>query len=212
MDTNIVGPMTGCGGKTEETLSELTLIVIGTTSGVNLVRNHLKIKVFVFIKINLFLIYTNLIIGASKKPKAQNYCGPSPASEPEIQAIQKYILSLSRKIIGFDVHSFGQLILRNYSWTQELAPNENITSILSNHMAAQMESLYNVTYQPIPAINLYRTSGGSTDWMYFKAGIPGFGIELRDQGELKFLIPNSQIIPTGMELYIGIISAVSFGT
>lgn len=78
-------------------------------------------------------------------------------------------------------------------------------------MAAKMKSLYNVTYRSMPSASLYPTSGGAEDWMYVKAGIPGFAIELRDQGGLRFLIPNSQIIPTGMELYTGIISGITFG-
>ena len=58
---------------------------------------------------------------------------------------------------------------------------------------------------------LYPTSGGAEDWMYVKAGIPGIVIELRDQGQHGFLLPASQIIPTGTELYEGIVQAVNYG-
>lgn len=78
-------------------------------------------------------------------------------------------------------------------------------------MAYQMKSLYNVNYKPMLSAALYPTSGEAEDWMYVKAGIPGFVIELRDQGQKGFLLPTSQIIPTGMELYTGIVRAVTYG-
>lgn len=78
-------------------------------------------------------------------------------------------------------------------------------------MASQMKSLYNVNYRPMLSAALYPTSGGAEDWMYVKAGIPGIIIELRDQGQNGFLLPTSHIIPTGTELYEGIVQAVSYG-
>ena len=52
----------------------------------------------------------------------------------------------------------------------------------------------------IPCL-LYTASGGSIDWAYGTAGIPySFGLELRDDGTYGFLLPPSQIIPTGEEI------------
>lgn len=52
--------------------------------------------------------------GASKSGGSDIYCGTHPSSEPEVRAMADYILSLKNRLIGIDVHSFGQLILRNF--------------------------------------------------------------------------------------------------
>ena len=44
------------------------------------------------------------------------------------------------------------------------------------------------------------SSGSSADWTYAKAGIKySYGVELRDTGEFGFLLPEAQIVPTGLE-------------
>ena len=75
-------------------------------------------------------------------------------------------------------------------------------------MSNRMKSLYNVVYTPAPSAGLYPTSGSAEDWLYVKAGIPGFVIELRDKGKYGFNLPTSQIKPTGMELFVGILAAI----
>lgn len=55
--------------------------------------------------------------GVARSPawmQSEEYRGSEPASEPEVRALQDYILGLEHRLIGFDVHSFAQLILRNF--------------------------------------------------------------------------------------------------
>ena len=160
-------------------------------------------------KPNLFNNNFHVFIGSSREEYTDDYCGPSAASEPEIHSTQKYILSLPNRAIGFDVHSYSQLILRNYGWTRRPSPHERVLSAISKRMADSMKSLYNVKYTPMLSAGLYPSSGSAEDWLYVKAGIPGFVMELRDKGQYGFHLPRSQIKPTGMELYIGIITAIA---
>lgn len=45
-------------------------------------------------------------------------------------------------------------------------------------------------------------AGGADDWAYGVAGIPYvYTVELRDKGRYGFLLPRSQIIPTGEETW-----------
>lgn len=148
------------------------------------------------------------MLGSSREEFLDDYCGPAAASEPEINATQKYILSLPNRAIGFDVHSYSQLILRNYGWTRRPSPHERVLLDISKRMADSMKSLYHVKYTPMLSSGLYPSSGSAEDWLYVKAGIPGFVLEMRDKGEFGFHLPRSQIKPTGMELYIGIITAI----
>lgn len=52
--------------------------------------------------------------GTSKYGGSDIYCGTHPSSEPEVRAVSDYILTLKNRLIGIDVHSFGQMILRNF--------------------------------------------------------------------------------------------------
>lgn len=139
----------------------------------------------------------------------ESYCGTEPASEPEIRAIQSYILTLLTRFIGFDVHSFGQWILRNYGWTATPGPHEPILYEISKKMSKNMFDLNGVYYKHSLSFDLYPASGSAEDWMYVKAGILGFVLELRDEGKFGFSLPKSQIKPTGEELYIGIVTAIT---
>lgn len=56
---------------------------------------------------------------------------------------------------------------------------------------------------------LYPSSGSAEDWLYVKAGIPGFVLEMRDKGEYGFNLPRVQIKPTGLELFAGVITAIT---
>ena len=49
--------------------------------------------------------------------------------------------------------------------------------------------------------------GGSYDWAKGTAGVPfSFTLELRDRGRYGFLLPRSQIIPTGEETFDAILA------
>jgi hypothetical protein len=147
-------------------------------------------------------------IGASRNETSDLYCGPSAASEPEVRATQNYILSLPNRAIAFDVHSYSQLIVRNYGWTDIPSPLEPILLDISEQMTAEMTSLYDFDYISMTSFELYPNSGTALDWFHVKAGIPGFVMEMRDDGHYGFNLPSDQIKPTGMELYVGILAAI----
>uniref|UniRef100_A0ABM0GNQ2 Carboxypeptidase B-like n=1 Tax=Saccoglossus kowalevskii TaxID=10224 RepID=A0ABM0GNQ2_SACKO len=54
-------------------------------------------------------------------------------------------------------------------------------------------------------------SGFALDWYYGNATIKySYLVELRDQGEYGFLLPEDQIIPSGEETYAGMKAAIKF--
>nr|XP_039263098.1 carboxypeptidase B-like isoform X1 [Styela clava] len=146
--------------------------------------------------------------GASGIPCSYTYYGPMPASESEIRHLQNYIMGVGKGNIGAYVttHSYTQLILYAYGWTEELPPeNEelNATSKLMHDAIKAVHGKY-YTYGP-SAITIYVSSGDTADWTYEEMGIVhSYTFELRDEGRYGFLLPPDQIIPNGEEYLAGL--------
>ena len=74
---------------------------------------------------------------------------------------------------------------------------------VANNAAGALEKHYGTKYRvgATPEL-LYPAAGGSFDWAKEVAGIKySYGFELRDTGRFGFLLPASQIIPTGEETF-----------
>lgn len=63
--------------------------------------------------------------GASSNPCSETFAGPQAFSEPEADALRKYVTSIKDKIkIYLSFHSYGQYLLSPYGHTKdEVAPN-----------------------------------------------------------------------------------------
>jgi hypothetical protein len=127
--------------------------------------------------------------GSSPYPCDETYRGPASASEPEVQAIQNYLRSqfsdqrganlndpapASAKGLFIDVHSYGQLVLWPWSFTQQPAPNHTALQTLGRKLA------YFNDYTPQQAIYLYPTDGSSDDFAYGELGLAAYTIEIGD--------------------------------
>lgn len=132
------------------------------------------------------------------------------------QTVQLYI----------DVHSYSQLFMTRtvpspslsgphnaelillpaygYSCTA-VAPNSATLNTLARGVAAAIRAVYGTVYQSGPVCStIYQVSGGSVDYVadVTKAKYT-FTIELRDTGTNGFVLPASQILPTGVETWAG---------
>ena len=128
--------------------------------------------------------------GSSGNQCSTVYRGPSPASEPEIQALQNYVRSIfpdqrgpnlddpapdDAAGVALDVHSSGQLIL--WPWGFESAPTPNGTAMttLGRKLA------YFNDYFPLQIRDFTLADGSSVDFYYGDLGVAGFGYELGTQ-------------------------------
>ena len=131
--------------------------------------------------------------GSSNDPSNFDYRGTEPFSEPETQAVRDYVTSLfpDQKPPGdfeaapddatgvfLDVHSFGNLALYPFSWTELPAGNKKGLETLGRKFGyftgVEVEA-YNVT----PWIDgLYATDGDSMAWAYDEFGIASYTLEL----------------------------------
>uniref|UniRef100_A0A8C5N134 Carboxypeptidase A6 n=1 Tax=Leptobrachium leishanense TaxID=445787 RepID=A0A8C5N134_9ANUR len=144
--------------------------------------------------------------GASSHPCDSTYCGPYAESEPEVQAVSRFIYKQRKHIKAYlSIHSYAQMLLYPYSYQYDTIPNYHCVASAASNAVHAMRSAYGVRYQHGPASStLYLSSGSSIDWAY-NTGIPySFAFELRDTGYYGFLLPESLIKPTCTETTIAV--------
>jgi len=125
--------------------------------------------------------------GSSGSPCNEIYRGPSPASEPETQAVQNYLRYIFPDQRGpnpndpapndatgvyLDIHSYGQLVLWPWGYTSSKPPNGTQLQTLGRKFA------YWNGYQPQQAIGLYVTDGATDDFAYGDLGVASSTFEL----------------------------------
>jgi carboxypeptidase A4 len=147
--------------------------------------------------------------GSSTNPCDQTYRGRAQGDQPEMRGMISQIQSLTGGQgikLYIDWHSYGQYILTPYGYS--------CSAVASNQ--AQHDSLAAGTGNAIRAVGgtrwttgpscrtLYATSGSSTDYIGDVAGAEySLTIELRDTGANGFVLPASQILPSGREQWAG---------
>jgi murein tripeptide amidase MpaA len=125
--------------------------------------------------------------GSSTSPCDLTYRGPSPASEPEVQAVQNYLRAIypDQRLdpltspapadatgVYLDIHSYSQLVLWSWGFTSAVAPNGPALQTLGRKFA------YFNNYTPQQAIGLYPTDGSTDDFGYGDLGVASYTFEL----------------------------------
>jgi MYXO-CTERM domain-containing protein len=112
-----------------------------------------------------------------------------------------------------DLHSFGQLVLYPWGWTEELAPADDVLSAVAGDMAEVMSEL-GVTYTPLMGTMLYPAAGNATDWFYGELGAYAFTYELRpmesEEHDLGFVLPPEEIRDVCVEAIAGLTVLAEF--
>ncbi|MFG0251358.1 MAG: M14 family metallopeptidase, partial [Phycisphaerales bacterium JB038] len=144
--------------------------------------------------------------GSSGSPGSETYRGTAPFSEPENQAMRDFILAHPEIVAHIDYHSYSQLILSPWSYFEGEPdePDRTLFRTLNAAMETAIEARHGKGYHSGPGgMTLYLASGVAPDWSYGERGILAWTVELRDTGQYGFLLPPSQIIPTGEEAWEG---------
>jgi len=147
--------------------------------------------------------------GSSTDPSDDTFMGPSAASEPEVQALMAAYTATPNIILACDFHSFSQLILRPYGWTQDNSPDDDAFTSLGASIQSAIATVSSDQYVNERIVDLYVASGGANDWWY-GIGTPsgtqkpyGIAIELppdANNSEDGFILDPSQIVPVGNEM------------
>ena len=126
-------------------------------------------------------------IGGSGSACSEVYYGPSEGSEPEISAQMDYLREIYEDNRGtgandaaaddtagifVDIHSYSQLVLWPWGYTNNVTANDNQLQALGKRTA-----LFN-QYRPQPVNDLVITGGGSIDAAYGELGVASLAFEL----------------------------------
>ncbi|KAL7881949.1 hypothetical protein AOLI_G00087980 [Acnodon oligacanthus] len=144
-------------------------------------------------------------VGVSTDCCSNTYCGQSPVSEKESQAVTEFVGNRTAEIICFlTIHSYGQQVLLPYGHPHVIAPNHGELMEVGLAAAKAMTAVHGMEYEAgTPPEILYDFSGSSQDWARL-IGIPfSYTFELRDKAEFGFLLPEEQIQPACEEAYAG---------
>ncbi len=126
--------------------------------------------------------------GSSSSQCAETYRGPSPASEPEVQAVQNYMRAIfpdqradpltspapdDATGVYMDIHSYSQLVLWPWGFTSTVAPNGPALQTLGRKFA------YFNNYEPgsRPSVSTPPTAPPTTS-RYGDLGVAGYTFEL----------------------------------
>jgi len=146
------------------------------------------------------------LAGSSSKKCSETYRGTGAFSEPESKAVSDYMYSISGSSFwkGFmSLHSYGQLWLSPWGYTSSPPADLTAQTNLGNNCAAAILATHSKVYTVGPTNpTLYAASGIAPDWTYANMSIVySYTPELRDTGTLGFVLPPSEIQPTGEEIY-----------
>ncbi|HLA09847.1 MAG TPA: M14 family metallopeptidase [Pyrinomonadaceae bacterium] len=127
------------------------------------------------------------------------YRGPSPFSEPETIAVRDFVQALQNPTTLLTYHSYSELFLRPWSYTNTDPPGEPALRFLAQDSIARIAAVHGHTYAETIWYNAY---GETTDYFWNQARISGFTPELRPSSAIGnpscpgFDPPASTIIPT----------------
>ncbi|MEO1088827.1 MAG: M14 family zinc carboxypeptidase, partial [Acidobacteriota bacterium] len=125
--------------------------------------------------------------GSSGQQCSDVFRGPAAASEPEIQALQAYVRSIfpdqrgpnpndpapdDATGVAIDVHSFGELVLWPWGFTNASPANGTAFRTLGRKVAFWNDSF------PLEISDFTIADGSSADFYYGDLGVAGLGFEI----------------------------------
>lgn len=155
-----------------------------------------------------FAFQWNCCGGSSSSQCSETFHGASAGSEPEVQAVENYMLAVfpdqrpptfpgggapdTATGVFLDVHSFSDLVL--WPWGGTATPTDNGTALttLGRRFA------WFTGYTPEQSINLYATDGTTLDFAYGNLGVAAFTFELGNDFFEACSSFESAVLPTNL--------------
>ncbi|MFL5807394.1 MAG: M14 family metallopeptidase [Roseiflexaceae bacterium] len=139
-------------------------------------------------------------LGSSDVPSSDVYHGPTPASAPEVAAIESFVNSrvvggAQQISVAITFHTYGELVLWPYGYTdddlpEDMRPDDHAVLVVMGQAMAATNG-----YTPQQSSDLYTTSGDFTDWAYGVHRIFAYTFEMypTDSSSFGFYPPGSAI-------------------
>jgi|GEM_PF-355859 len=121
--------------------------------------------------------------GSSTGKFADNYRGPSAASEPETNAMMS-LVQAEKPVANISYHSFSEMILYPYGCRSEKNPSLELFKSIGADIKANLEddSGRKNTYElGTPPELLYEADGTDADWQFREAGVVSFAMEINSR-------------------------------
>lgn len=150
--------------------------------------------------------------GSSSDPCSESYSGSAPADQPEVKNVMNYLKTGDNFLGYINFHSYSQLWMTPWGYTYTKADDYNVQHAAGDAAVAALEATHGTRFQngAIAEI-IYEASGSSADYAYGACGITfSGGVELRDTGRHGFILPASEIIPSGEETFAAIKAQAKF--
>ena len=119
----------------------------------------------------------NKCSGSSGWKYAQDYRGPSPASEPETQAMMNFISEI-RPVFDISYHSYSELVIYPFGCKGERTATREVVEKIGKELGAMLNYKAGTAWEL-----LYNADGGDIDWMYDTFQVIPFVIELNSNSE-----------------------------
>lgn len=110
--------------------------------------------------------------GSSSNTGAQDYRGPSPASEPETQAMMNFVSEI-KPVFNISYHSYSEIVIYPFGCRPLRTPAEEAVETIGKEIGQKID------YKPGTAWELlYNADGGDIDWMYAEHQVIPYVIEV----------------------------------
>lgn len=154
-------------------------------------------------------------VGSSNSPCSDTFAGPKAFSEVETRSMSEFIDSLKGQLrLYISFHAFSQLLLYPFGHTAKLPDNHLDYARVYNASITALKKRYGTIYTGGNIHDaIYPASGASVDWAFATNKVRmSFCYELRPTPEVPymgFLLPPTEIIPTGEETLGSIVAMVN---
>jgi len=149
-------------------------------------------------------------VGTSGNACYDTYRGPRAFSEPCARNLAKFLIERGRKVRAYmSLHAYSQMWFVPYAYDRYRKPDDinellRVANAGTNAIYSTHGRIYTVGS---PGEILYEASGSTMDWVKAKTKIKySYGIEMRPDMNTPngFIVPPSQIVPAGEEMWEGI--------
>ena len=134
--------------------------------------------------------------GSSSNRSSDVYRGTAPFSEPETQALRDFIIARPSIMGSVDIHSYSQLILSPYGYTNVPHPRQSLFADLNSVYRAGIASANGLLYTAGNTFTtIYPAAGTFGDWTTGDRAIFGWSMEQRDTGQFGLFCPRTRSSP-----------------